>query len=57
VGSHTRSNSLPGGLVGEFIIINFNTEFSHRPNSVEIVTLMLHAPIGVWKVISYNVGP
>lgn len=50
-----RVNSLPGGLLGDFVIIRYNTDFAYRSGASETVTLMLHPPIGIWKVICYNV--
>ena len=52
---HHRRSALRGGLVGEIMVFTFETEFSYKPNSIETVTLMMHPPVGIWKVISYNV--
>lgn len=57
VAGHQRAKSLPGGLAGDFMIIHYDTQFSYMPNAVETVTLMMHAPLGIWKVICYNVSP
>lgn len=56
VSSHQTLKSLPGGLVGDFMIIKFATEFARKANTVETVTLMMHPPLGQWKVISYKIG-
>lgn len=53
--------ALPGGLVGEFMIIRYDTEFTHPPRrgsviAIETVTMMIMAPLGVWRVVCYQIN-
>lgn len=56
VASHRSVQALPGGTQGEFMIITYQTQFAQKPNSIETVVLMMHPPLGLWKVISYSIG-
>ena len=56
VASHHPAHALPGGTQGEFMIITYQTQFAQKPNAVETVILMMHPPLGLWKVISYSIG-
>lgn len=57
VTDHRRVRTLPGGLSGEMMILTFETEFAFQALAVETVTLMMHPPVGRWRVISYNLSP
>lgn len=49
--SSKRHNSLPGISDGEYIIIQFQTEFTHKKNATEILTLSKNS--GQWRAIGY----
>lgn len=50
--SATYATVLPGAPEGEYVVIQFNTQFDKRPLSVETVTPMLQKD-GSWKVSGY----
>ena len=50
----TYTRSLPGAPGGEYVVIQFETEFDKRPRSVETVTPM-REPDGSWKVSGYYI--
>ncbi len=56
VASHRAVQVLPGGTQGEFMIITYQTQFAQKPNSIETVVLMMHPPLGLWKVICYSIS-
>jgi hypothetical protein len=49
----TYSTSLAGAPDGEYVVIQFKTEFANKKNSVETVTPMLDG--GRWRVAGYYV--
>ncbi len=55
VSSHYTTNTLPGGTPGEFVIIEYQTQFSRKSYSTEVVTVKRHPPIGIWRVVSYRI--
>lgn len=48
------SRSLPGAPDGEYVVIQYLTEFEHKPDAVETVTPMREKD-GSWKVSGYFV--
>ncbi len=56
VATHRIIDVLPGGTLGNFMIITYETNYSRQPNMVETVTLMSEGRLGQWKVISYNIS-
>ena len=46
------TRSLPNAPAGEYVVIQYDTRFEHRPLSTEIVTPMKDAD-GTWKVSGY----
>jgi hypothetical protein len=46
------TRSLPGAPEGEYVVIQYVTEFEHKPNAVETVTPMREKD-GSWKVSGY----
>ena len=50
--SATCTRSLPGAPDGEYVVIQYETQFQNRPAAVETVTPM-HEPDGSWKVSGY----
>jgi hypothetical protein len=46
------ARSLPGAPDGEYVVIQYTTEFEHKAGAVETVTPMLQ-PDGTWKVSGY----
>ncbi|MGI9323857.1 MAG: DUF4019 domain-containing protein [Pseudomonadales bacterium] len=51
--SATYAQSLPGAPDGDYVVIQFQTEFEHKTSAVETVTPMLDAD--VWRVSGYYV--
>lgn len=49
--SVTKTNSLPGVPSGDYEVIQFRTDFAHKPGSIETITLA-HESNG-WKVAGY----
>ncbi|MGW8281640.1 helix-turn-helix domain-containing protein (plasmid) [Sphingomonas aurantiaca] len=47
----TKTNSLPGVPAGDYEIIQFRTDFAHKPGAIETITLA-HESDG-WKVAGY----
>lgn len=47
----TRTNSLPGVPVGEYEVLQFQTNFARKPNAVE--TIFLAREGSSWKVVGY----
>ena len=47
----TKTNSLPGVPSGDYEIIQFRTDFAHKPSSIETITLAHES--GTWKVAGY----
>ena len=45
---------LPGAAKGEYVVIQFKTEFANKPSSIETVTPMKEAD-GSWKVSGYYI--
>lgn len=50
----TYTRTLPGAPAGEYVVVQFDTLFSGRPRSVEMVTPM-REPDGTWKVSGYYI--
>jgi hypothetical protein len=50
--SATFTTSLPNVPPGEYVMIQFDTQFANKPNAVETVTPMLE-PDGKWRVAGY----
>ncbi len=50
--SATFTHELPGAPKGDYVVIQFNTDFEKKPGSVETVTPMLEED-GTWKVSGY----
>lgn len=46
------TTSLPGAPDGEYVVIQFTTEFEHKASAVETVTAMKDAD-GTWRVAGY----
>lgn len=46
------TRQLPGGVPGEYFVIQFDTRFENRERSLEIVT-PARGPDGTWKVAGY----
>ena len=49
----TYTTSLPGAPDGEYVVLQFQTEFSNKKNAVETVTPMFDR--GQWRVSGYYV--
>lgn len=45
---------LPGAAKGDYVVIQFKTEFANKPSSIETVTPMKEAD-GSWKVSGYYI--
>jgi hypothetical protein len=54
VRSATYTRTLPGAPEGEYVVIQYDTRFENRPNSVETVTPMREKN-GTWKVAGYHI--
>ena len=54
VKSQSYKTSLPGAPDGEYVIVQFNTEFENKKAAVETVTMMLDQDRG-WRVSGYFV--
>ena len=52
--SATYFTTLPGAPAGEYVVIEYNTQFERRPLTVETVTPMLEKD-GAWRVSGYVV--
>lgn len=52
LGSAGYTRTLPNAPDGEYVVIQYNTEFANRPNAVETVVPM-RQPDGSWKVSGY----
>jgi Protein of unknown function (DUF4019) len=52
--SITYSTSFPGIPAGEYVVIQFDTNFEHKPDALEMVTPMLE-PDGHWRVAAYYI--
>ena len=52
--SKTYMTSLPGAPDGEYVVIQFSTEFEHKKSAVETVTPMLESN-GEWHVSGYYI--
>jgi hypothetical protein len=52
VKSATYTQSLPGVPSGDYVVIQFETEFANRPGAIETVTPMLDKD-GAWHVSGY----
>lgn len=48
------TTTLPGAPEGEYVVIQFKTDFAGKPESVETVTPMKDAK-GVWRVSGYYI--
>ena len=54
VKSAESKTSLPGAPDGKYVIIQYDTTFEHKKNSVETITPMQEAD-GSWKVTGYYI--
>lgn len=54
VRSATYGRTMPGVPEGEYVVIQFDTRFEHRPLTIETVT-PLREPGGPWKVSGYHI--
>jgi hypothetical protein len=54
VKSTTHRTSLPGAPDGEYVVIQFTTEFANKKSSIETVTPMLD-PDARWRVSGYYI--
>ena len=54
VRSATYTRNLPGAPEGEYVVIQYDTRFENRPQSVETVTPMREKN-GAWKVAGYHI--
>ena len=52
VKSATFTKSLPGVPDGEYVVIQYDSQFEHKPNAIETVTTMREKD-GSWKVSGY----
>lgn len=52
VKSATFTRSLPGAPVGEYVVIQYESQFEHKQNAIETVTPMQEKD-GSWKVSGY----
>ena len=52
--SATYTKLLPGAPEGEYVVIQYDTRFENRPQSVETVTPMRERS-GTWKVAGYHI--
>jgi hypothetical protein len=52
--SATYTTSVPGAPEGEYVVIQFETDFENKPKAVETVTPMLEKD-GKWRVSGYYV--
>ena len=52
--SATFARSLPGAPAGEYVVIQYETQFEHQPNAIETVTPMVEKD-GSWKVSGYYI--
>ena len=53
VGETTSTTSLPGAPAGEYVVLQYNTEFEHKKVARETVTVALDG--GAWKVSGYYI--
>ena len=54
VRSATYTRLIPGAPEGEYVVIQYDTRFENRPQSVETVTPMREKD-GTWKVAGYHI--
>ena len=52
VASTQYATSLPGAPDGEYVVVQFTTEFANKKSAVETVTSMKD-PDGIWRVSGY----
>jgi hypothetical protein len=45
---------LPGAPAGEYVVIQFKTDFANKPGSIETITPMKDAQ-GAWRVSGYYI--
>ena len=55
VKSKTYATSLPGAPDGEYVVIQYDTDFENKQSSVETITPMRDSD-GVWRVSGYYVN-
>ncbi len=53
VANREYMTSLPGGPTGEFVVIQFKTDFDNKKKAIETVTPMIEN--GQWKVSGYYI--
>jgi len=54
VKSATLTRSLPGAPAGEYVVIQYETQFEHKANAIETVTPVRERD-GSWKVSGYYI--
>jgi uncharacterized protein DUF4019 len=47
---------VPGAPPGQYALVGFNTNFEHKPDMTETVTLILEED-GQWRVVGYSANP
>jgi hypothetical protein len=52
--SATHTTSVPGAPEGEYVVVQFETDFENKPKAVETVTPMLEKD-GKWRVSGYYI--
>ena len=52
--SREHATKLPDAPDGEYFVIQFDTAFERKPNSVETITPMLDTD-GTWRVSGYHI--
>ncbi|NGX61196.1 MAG: hypothetical protein K940chlam9_00677 [Chlamydiae bacterium] len=55
VASHSYATELPFGTKGNFIIIEYDTQYAKLTQGVERITLMTEGPYAQWKVVAYDI--
>jgi hypothetical protein len=52
--SATHTTSVPGAPEGEYVVVQFETDYENKPKAVETVTPMLEKD-GKWRVSGYYI--
>lgn len=52
--SATFTRGLPGAPEGEYVIVQFTSQYENKPSALETVS-MTREPDGVWRVAVYNI--
>jgi len=50
------TRELRHGTLGNFMVLQFNTNYVRMTNAVETVVLTTEGPLALWRVISYNIA-